>query len=178
MNEKSDSSVLQDAAHTTMHQATAFSIEVAMSDRKNGAVSDRDRRGRFTVGNKGKPRGAKHRATKLAMDLLESGIEDIAGVVVEAARSGDLMAARIVLDKLIPSAKERHVELPDLPNTTTAAGVSQAQQCILEAVATGEITPNEASTLSGILETRRKALETQELEVRIAALESAGQSQA
>lgn len=140
--------------------------------RKSGPKTDgRDQKGRFAAGNRGKPRGAKHRATKLAMELLEGGIEDVAGVVVEAARGGDLMAARIVLDKLIPSAKERCVDLPNLPDTTTAAGVSEAQQKILEAVASGTLTPGEASTLSGIIEARRKALETQDLEARIAQLE-------
>lgn len=144
-----------------------------MSDRKNGSKTEgRDQKGRFASGNSGKPRGAKHRATKLAMELLESGIEDVAGVVVEAARGGDLMAARIVLDKLIPSAKERRVDLPNFPDTATAAGVSEAQQRVLQAVVVGELTPGEASTMSGILEARRKALETQELEARIAALES------
>lgn len=141
-------------------------------NRKNGADTDRDQKGRFAPGNRGKPRGAKNRATKLAMELLECGIEDVAGVVVEAARGGDLMAARIVLDKLIPSAKERRIELPAFPDTATAAGVSQAQQHLLEAVAAGDITPGEANTLSGIVEARRKAIETQELEARIAALES------
>lgn len=140
---------------------------------KSGPKTDgRDQKGRFAAGNRGKPRGAKHRATKLAMELLEGGIEDVAGVVVEAARGGDLMAARIVLDKLIPSAKERCVDLPNLPDTTTAAGVSEAQQKILEAVASGTLTPGEASTLSTILEQRRRALETQELEQRLVALEA------
>lgn len=39
-------------------------------------------------------------------------------------------------------------------------------------VAGGDLLPNEASTLSSILEARRKALETEELELRIAALEA------
>lgn len=39
-----------------------------------------------------------------------------------------MAAARIVLDKLIPNAKDRIVELPGMPDTSTAAGVSEAQQ--------------------------------------------------
>ena len=42
---------------------------------------------------------------------------------------------------------------------------------ILQAVAAGDILPGEAATLAGIVEARRKALETQELEQRISALE-------
>ena len=38
-------------------------------------------------------------------------------------------------------------------------GAAEAQRQILEAVACGELTPGEASTLSGIVEARRKARE-------------------
>ncbi|MDR3481166.1 MAG: hypothetical protein P4L91_10670 [Burkholderiaceae bacterium] len=39
------------------------------------------------------------------------------------------------------------------------------------AVASGELLPSESATLAGIAEARRKALETEVLEARIAALE-------
>jgi hypothetical protein len=42
-------------------------------------------------------------------------------------------------------------------------------------MAEGEITPDEAATIAGVLESKRKAIETVELEARIARLEqSAG----
>jgi hypothetical protein len=40
-------------------------------------------------------------------------------------------------------------------------------------VAAGDILPGEGATLAGIVEARRKAVETQELEARISALEVA-----
>jgi len=58
-----------------------------------------------------------------------------------------------------------------MPDTSTAEGISAAQQTILQAAASGELLPGEAATLAGIVETRRKALETEELERRVAALE-------
>jgi hypothetical protein len=42
---------------------------------------------------------------------------------------------------------------------------------LVEAMAAGEVTPEEAATISGVLEARRKALETQELAERIDRLE-------
>ena len=42
---------------------------------------------------------------------------------------------------------------------------------VVEALAAGEVTPDEALTISGVLELRRKALETQELADRIERLE-------
>jgi len=43
----------------------------------------------------------------------------------------------------------------------------------LQAVAAGDILPGEAATLAGIVEASRKALETQEFEARLTALEAA-----
>ena len=43
---------------------------------------------------------------------------------------------------------------------------------ILAGVASGDLTPGEGSAIAGLVEGYRKALETAELEVRIAALEN------
>lgn len=107
----------------------------------------------------------------LGWPLGVTGAREITDAVITAAKGGDLTAARMVLDRLAPPAKERPVSM-DMPDTGTAAGVSAAQEAILQAVATGELLPGEAATLAGIVESRRRALETQELEQRIAALEN------
>ena len=118
----------------------------------------------------GKPPGCRNRATQMVLALMETGAEEITQAVVAAAKKGDLAAARLVIERLAPPLRERPLSLP-LPDTRTVAGVSEAQQAILEAVGGGEILPGEGTALAGILEVRRKALETVELEQRIAALE-------
>lgn len=59
-----------------------------------------------------------------------------------------------------------------VPEMQTAADLPKARSTILEAVAEGELTPDEASTLAGIVELRRRSIETTDLEQRIAALEA------
>jgi hypothetical protein len=118
----------------------------------------------------GKPKGTRHRATTMLMALMEQNAESITQTVIEAAKTGDLTAARMILDRLAPPARERPVTL-NLPDTGTAQGISAAQQTIVHAVASGELLPAEGTALAGIVESRRKALETQELERRIAVLE-------
>lgn len=118
----------------------------------------------------GKKPGSRNKATAMLLKLMETGAKEITTAVIEAAKGGDLTAARMVLDRLVPPAKERPVSL-DLPDTSDAAGIAQAQAAILQAVAVGNLTPSEAATLAGIVEGHRKALETLELEQRIAALE-------
>jgi hypothetical protein len=119
----------------------------------------------------GKPKGTRHRATTMLMALMEKNAESITQTVIEAAKSGDLTAARMILDRLAPHAKERPVSLV-LPNTDTVEGVSAAQQVILQAVAAGDLLPGEGTALAGIVEARRKSIETLQLDLRIAALEA------
>lgn len=118
----------------------------------------------------GKPKGTRNRMTNLAIAVLEKDVEAIAGVVTAAALGGDLQAARLVIERLVPPIRERGVSLV-LPPIDALEGVSAAQQAILDAVCAGDLLPGEGTTLSGIVEQRRKAIESQELEQRIAALE-------
>jgi hypothetical protein len=58
-----------------------------------------------------------------------------------------------------------------LPVIANLTGVARAQSEILQAVVDGEITPNEGERIASIIEDRRRAIETLELEARIADLE-------
>jgi len=119
---------------------------------------------------KGKPAGTRSKSTMLLMAMMEGDASAITKSVIDAAKAGDLMAAKIILDRLIPPAKERPISL-DLPDTKTAEGVSAAQSAILQAVGCGDLLPGEAATLSAIVESKRRAIETQELSDRITQLE-------
>ena len=55
---------------------------------------------------------------------------------------------------------------------TTTADLVVAHGAIMSAIADGEITIDEGSALAGIVELRRRAIETSDLEQRIAALEA------
>lgn len=118
----------------------------------------------------GKPRGTRHRATQLAQKLMEGGIEDVVTAVLNAAKSGDIQAAKVIIDKLLPPVRERAVTI-DLPDVTAATGVADAQAAVLHALADGAITPGEATAISSVIEARRRSLETVELEQRVTALE-------
>lgn len=120
---------------------------------------------------KGKPIGARNKATLAVLALMESGAREITEAVIEAAKGGDLTAARMILDRLAPPAKERPISI-DLPDIATIEGVSAAQHAIVRAVAAGDLLPGEGTALAGIVENRRKAIEAEELERRIAVLEA------
>ena len=118
---------------------------------------------------KGKPPGARH-AALLALDALgrDAG-KDIMQAVVTAAKAGDMRAADI-LRRLWPERKGRPVTL-DLPAIAVPGDIVAALGVITDAVATGELSPDEGAAVVGILETQRRTVETVELERRLVALE-------
>lgn len=119
----------------------------------------------------GKPAGVRNKATVMVQSIMERGAKEITEAVVGLAKEGDLSAARLVLERLLPPAKERPISLA-LPITDTAGGIAEAQQAILQAVAAGDLLLGEGTALSSIVEARRKAVETLQLEQRITALET------
>jgi hypothetical protein len=82
-----------------------------------------------------------------------------------------ISAGRILADKLLPNAKDRPIQI-DLPVLKSPADVLSAQAAIVAAMGRGEITPDEANTVAGVVELKRRAIETVEHERRLAALEA------
>jgi len=126
---------------------------------------------RFAPGNPGRPKGARCRATLLAEKLMSADTKAIVQAVITAARAGDMVACKIVLDRIAPIRKGRPIRF-DLPETRSAEDVAAAMAQVVNAMADGELTPDEAQMVASVLEVRRKAIETLELENRLRVLEA------
>ncbi len=125
---------------------------------------------RFKPGNPGRPRGARNKRTLLAEKIMSDDLEAIARAVTTAARGGDMVAARIILDRLAPVRRGRPVQF-DLPTGSDAAALANGFDALLRAVAGGELTPEEGAAVAALLDARRKAIETLDIEKRLAELE-------
>ena len=141
------------------------------SPRKSGANSDRDPGGRFATGNPGKPRGARHRTTRAALALLDAEGEALTRKAIDLALEGDPTALRLCLERIAPRRKDAPV-IFDVPEMRDASDAVTALGRIVEAMAAGELTPHEAASVANLVEAFRRALETQDLEARIHALEA------
>jgi hypothetical protein len=137
-----------------------------MTTRKSG----RDTAGRFGPGNPGKPRGARHKATQVALALLDGEAGALTRKAVEMALAGDTTALRLCLERIAPPRRDAPVQFT-LPRMETARDAARAAGAVLEAVAAGELTPTEGAHLMALVERYRRTLETTELEARVAALE-------
>lgn len=119
---------------------------------------------------RGRPRGSRNQATMLAMAAMEGELSEVVRVVIEAAKSGDMGAARLVVDKLIPATRERPLSV-ELPAIEGPADCARAQAEVLQAVAAGNLLPGEGETLAALIEQQRRSFETADLAERLAALE-------
>jgi hypothetical protein len=127
--------------------------------------------GRFQRGNPGRPKGARH-AALVALDAIGAeGAADVLRKVVEAAKGGDMRAADILLSRLWPAGKGRPVAL-DLPLMEQAADLPQALGAVAAAVGAGVLTPEEGQAVAAVLEAQRRAIETADLERRMADMEA------
>ncbi len=132
--------------------------------------------GKFQKGRSGnpagKPKGARHKTTLAVQALLDGEAEEVTRKVIEAAKGGDMVAIRLVLERILPPRKDAPVVLSLPPINNPTDGIN-ALTTILQAVSQGEITPAEGNALSAITEQVVGAYETQVIEKRLEALEAA-----
>ena len=143
-----------------------------MTDTRNNGntTGGRDAAGRFTAGNPGRPPGARHKATRAALALLDGEAEALTRQAVTLALEGDTTALRLCLERIAPPKRDAPVTF-DLPPMQSAADAAKAAGAVLDAVALGDLTPTEGAHIMGLVETYRRTLETTELEARVMALE-------
>ena len=119
----------------------------------------------------GRPAGARNKSALAIEALLYGDAEAITKKVVELAKTGDMAAIRLCMDRLCPPRKDRHV-LFALPPLTRPADAVNASAAIAAAVAAGELTPSEAGDLMRVVDGYARALEAADFEARLAKLEA------
>jgi hypothetical protein len=120
----------------------------------------------------GKPRGCRNATTILFDELLKDNAQDLIEKAIAMAKGGDGPALRLCIDRLAPPRKDRPVwfELPKMSESRDAVNASAS---IVAAVASGDLTPSEASELSKVIDGYARSLQTIEFEERLSILEKA-----
>jgi Family of unknown function (DUF5681) len=120
----------------------------------------------------GRPRGSRNATTLALESLLDGQAKALTQKAVDLALSGDLIALRICLDRILPVRKNRPIEFA-LPALETIADAPKAMGAVTAAVARGEITVADAADVSRLVETYVRAIEASDLDKRLRQLEEA-----
>ena len=143
----------------------------AKTGRKQAAHKDT----RFKAGKSGNPAGRKagsrNKVSLLAEQLIADQAEQVVQAIIEAALGGDVSAQRALLDRLCPPSRSRPVKL-DLPTLDSTESITEAHARVVEAMAAGELDPDAATTVIGVLTRTRESYELTTIESRLAALET------
>jgi polyhydroxyalkanoate synthesis regulator phasin len=127
----------------------------------------------FTKGQSGNPNGrmpgARGRATELVEKLMRDDAKDVVESVINAAKSGDMVAAKVVVDRLAPAPRGRFLQI-NVPKIEKPADALPLMAGVLDTMAKGELTPHEASDLSNTVMVYLKVLEMVGLAADVAAL--------
>ena len=142
-----------------------------MADDPN--TTGRQSDGTFAPGNKfgGRTHGSRNKTTLAVEALLEGQHEALTNAAISKALEGDTTALRLCLDRIAPPRKDSPITFT-LPPIKSAADAVQASTALLEAVASGEVTPDEAGRVMALLTAHKAMVETGDLEARITALEA------
>ncbi len=138
---------------------------------KTGKKQEESRFQKGYSGNpRGRPKGARGKATILAQTILDNGIGDICNRLIVEAKNGNMQAIKIVIDRVLPVRKELPIAI-DLPQIKAPSDLLEAIDIVTRAIGEGKISPSEGEALTKIIETNMKVLELHDLEVRLNTLE-------
>lgn len=129
---------------------------------------------KFQTGNPGgpgRPRGSRNAVNAMLDQLAIESAETMVRKMIEAAGEGDRVAARLVLNRIWSAPRGRAAAV-DLPRIETPDDLLRAHAVLAEAVAAGTVTPQDAASLSAVLETHRRAFDLAAQEERVEKLEA------
>ncbi|GJE12113.1 DUF5681 domain-containing protein [Methylobacterium longum] len=147
---------------------------MSTSGKNAGSTQNQQVRGRpFAPGNRGRPKGARNRSTLAVEQMLDGEAEALARKAIEMALDGDGPAMKLCLDRLLSPRRDRAITFA-LPVIESAADLPRATEAMLQAVASGEITPSEAADIGKAVSAHIEAVTAAEMAQRLARLEEAG----
>jgi hypothetical protein len=127
----------------------------------------------FAPGNalgQGRLKGSRNKKTLWFREMLEDHGEALMKKCMVDALRGDRHSMRLCIERLLAPRREVAVRL-SFPRVHNLASIDAASERVIGAITKGEITPADGQMIAGVLEHRRRVIETLELESRLQTLE-------
>ena len=143
-----------------MTETTSFDADISASPRGRGRPKAE------TPSHS--PKAARARFDTLAAESIEAVFE---AVLTAATQDGDMAAARLLVDRVIPSRRGAPVSFHIRP-LKTPEDCALAYADLLDDVGAGRLTPDEAQTISAIVAKRAELFPSIELAAEIETLKA------
>jgi len=126
----------------------------------------------WVKGQSGNPKGRPPGRSPITRmrESLTADIPEILAALVIQAKAGDPQAARLILERVLPTVKA--TEQPTAIQIPAGGTLTAQGRAVLAAVSSGALAPGQGSQLIAAIGTLARVAEIDELETRIAALES------
>ena len=112
----------------------------------------------------------------VAQELINSHSDSIVrAAILTGVKDKKVAMLLALLDHILPVRREAPVNIGSLP-TATISDVSKSSEALVKKATSGKLTITEAQGIADLLEGRRKVIETEDLALRLAALESQNES--
>lgn len=134
-------------------------------------MTEKKRVGRWKAGESGNPKGKTPGSGEL-QKLRASLTADLPGILaglVLAAKAGDVQAARLILERILPPM--RPIEQPQALTLPANGSLTAQGRAVLSAVAAGQLAPSQGAALLSAIGTLARVQEVDELAARIEKLE-------
>lgn len=130
---------------------------------------ERKSSGQFATGASGNPTGRPRTETAAIRKQLADKAEAVVDTVLQAALTGDLMACKLVLDRVVPALKSHAAPIElSLPVNGDLASMAE---CFLRAASNGSLPADIAAQMVGAVGQLARIVEINELKDRLEALE-------
>lgn len=124
-------------------------------------VTERSNNGQFKKGcsgnPKGRPYGVRNKISFAIQQIFEEEAFAVAHKVVELAKSGDMTAIKLILERVYPAPKNKELYF-SLPEINDREGIDKARNEIQQAFVIGEITATEAEKTMTFLAAEKKEM--------------------
>lgn len=105
-----------------------------------------------TAAGPGRRGGTREHREALRRACTAEDVQSIVGVLKDLALSGDVGAAKVLLDRLLGRPREEPVALDvPLPDLTSAAAIADGVRMIVRAVAAGELPADQGRMICDLL---------------------------
>ena len=110
-----------------------------------------------TSGNPaGRPRGSRNRVDTALREMVLAALPGLIRIVLKRARSGDLLAIRLLLRCLPAAPLEPEPVKFELPETRSLFGIIRAMDRVLQLTADGQLSIEQGSALHRMLDQQRQ----------------------